>query len=574
MRRSGCRRDRYRQIFTQCLDNKQDSKRSQTRVAVLMLLFLGLSLIPVNPLTKAATLPEKIKIGVVTDSSSLDFGVKQGTYSLVDSGTGRTIVDSITKGDTFRAQLELNTAHIGVYRYLGSPGGEKSSVVRAPEPEASANTNKDKSVTAARNGVNGPAEQDTTTGEDSNQNTISDSSDQNDENKKNQQKQPIIVGDWEYIGAFKGPICLKPKGNSSSSGSTPSHLFRCDSRRYRGQLEIRVNAGRNGLTGINELPLEEYLYGVVGREVSSGWPLEALKAQAIIARTYAVRGLNRHISEGYNLCSTTNCQAYGGYDYEAESIIRSVKETSGQVLLDNQGQLAVTLYHSNSGGYTENNVNVFGADLPYLQGRPDPYSLGYGLADWSYSTVVNGKNSRGEDGLRDLLLRNNPSFGLVDSIELVKYPSGRVDSVIIKDDRGNTITMTGGSFGSLFNPNYATVSRERVMGRLFDLNTDAAIAMLNGHGERTTQQGGVRQLAVVSASGVSQGLAGVETNYFVAGADGKYLRPKAPGTLEFQGHGWGHGVGLSQWGAYGMAQQGFKYQEILDFYYPGTQLSR
>ncbi|NLC06975.1 MAG: hypothetical protein GX755_03270, partial [Syntrophomonadaceae bacterium] len=129
MRRSSCRRDRYRQIFTQCFDNEQYSNRSQIRVAVLMLLFLGLSLIPVNPLAKAATLPEKIKIGVVTDSSSLDFGVNQGTYSLVDAGTGRTIVDSIAKGDTFRAQLELNTAHIGIYRYLSSPGGEKSSVV-------------------------------------------------------------------------------------------------------------------------------------------------------------------------------------------------------------------------------------------------------------------------------------------------------------------------------------------------------------------------------------------------------------------------------------------------------------
>jgi stage II sporulation protein D len=440
--------------------------------------------------------------------------VQQGAYKIVDVSTGETVVDSVTEGTVYRVQLDAGLSRIKLYKQT-KPG----------ETPAGQGTG----VTA--------------------------------------------VQGWEDKGVFKGPLQIVCLGNDRG-GTEDLHLsrFQCESRSYRGQLEIRLNTDGSGLTGINELLMEDYLAGVVPREMSAWWPKEALKAQAIISRTYAAQNMSKHRAEGFNLCATTNCQVYGGYDYEEPAVNRLIKETEGQVLVDNQGALVTALYHSNSGGYTEDNVNVFGADLYYLRGRPDPYSLGRGLADWSYTTAVNGQSSRGEEGLRNRLLTVNPQLGLIESIELSKYPSGRVNQVIIYDDRGNNTKITGSKFVSLLNPTGA-VGNDKVMGRLFDLDTDASFTMLNGQGEKATRQGADSSLTVVTKNG-KQNLAGMGSSYYVTGAAGKYQRSKIPTVIYIQGHGWGHGVGLSQWGAYGMAEQGFKCEEILDFYYPGTRLTQ
>lgn len=478
-----------------------------------LILGLGLALVFGGSSVQAVAVPEDIRIGVIWDQPQIDFGVSQGNYTLEDRNTGRMILSTVSSGTLIRAQLDPNQALLDVYRYLGTSG---------------------------------------------------------EDNLESNSLSVDASGKWEFCGSFKGPLRLEMGSGREASGAL--NLVKCQAARYRGQLEIRVNVLGNGITAINELPLEEYLYGVVAREMSGGWPLEALRAQAVIARTYAARNLSKHITEGYNLCGGTNCQAYGGYDREAEACTRAVKDTSGQVVVDKQGQLAITLYHSNSGGYTENNVNVFGADLDYLQGRPDPYSLGHGLSDWNHSTVINGVNQQGELGLREALFFENPQVGTIESLELIKYPSGRVQTVIIKDNRGQTIKMTGSRFAELFNPKFAVVNANRVMSRMFDIDTDATMAIQNGSGGKEIRHGGIKSLAVLSGEGLKSGVAKTESSYYVAGAQGKYCRPVNPTTLEIKGHGWGHGVGLSQWGAFGMAQQGFKYEEILSFYYPGTRL--
>jgi stage II sporulation protein D len=513
----------------------------------LIIFCFAFTIIPGRLVVEAATLPAQIRIGVVQDCSSIDFSSKQGSYKIVDENTGQSIVNLAINGELYRAQIDCNLSRIELFRYVGVSG-------KAAPASAGSTTTTGNQDNRAEVDIENQRDSET------------------DQLKVESEKAASVVGGWESKGTFKGPLRMVNIGLNQTSTTKPS-LVQCESRLYRGQLEIRINASRNGLTGINELPFEEYLFGVVAREMSGSWPQEALKAQAIIARTYAARNLSRHSSEGYNLCGGSNCQIYGGYDYEAESCTRAVQETNGQVVVDNQGQLAITLYHSNSGGYTENNVNVFGADLYYLQGRSDPYSLGRGLSDWRYITVVNGKNDRNEDGLRNLLLKENSNLGLIESINLEKYVSGRVKTVIIQDDRGNNINMTGGIFGSLFNRNYAVVGKDKVMGRLFDITTDATFTMLNGKGEKVTQHGGIRRLVAASSQGLEQGLSGVESNYYVVGADGKYVRSKNPTTIDIQGHGWGHGVGLSQWGAYEMAYQGFKHKEIVEFYYPGTRVN-
>lgn len=550
---------------------KRVKSRTQLKLVWVIVFSMFLSFLPGHVPAAAINVPEKVRIGVVLDSPSIDFKAVQGSYSLVDEATGRTIIDTVTNNNLFRAQIKYNTATIEVFRHIDSQAGSAES----SQGDDNSNNINNNANTGTANNVDNASGNNQIEGE----NNTSDSVVTKSENDQSESSnEPVaIIGDWEYWGEYKGPICLKLKNiadanHNTKFGDSQLNLVKCESRRYRGELEIRINNKLSGLLGINELPLEEYLYGVVAREVGKDWPIESIKAQAVCARNYAIRGLSRHFSEGYHLCAGVHCQAYGGYDWEAETCNRAVDETRGRILVDNQGSLAITLYHSNSGGYTENNVNVFGADLYYLRGRPDPYSLGYGLSDWSYTTVINGKNDRGEDGLKNLMYQKGLSVGTITSLELEKYTSGRVKSVCIKDDQGRTITMSGGSFGSLFNPNYQSISRNKVMGRMFEITTDATVAIRDSMGKIIIKHGGIHNSSIATKWGIEEGLAKGLTNYYVQGATNRSNYAKYPNTLEFEGHGWGHGVGMSQWGAYAMGLQGFRYDEILEYYYPGTKI--
>lgn len=378
---------------------------------------------------------------------------------------------------------------------------------------------------------------------------------------------------WEDKGTYKGPIVMEETTPAPSRGAADRvGLVEKDGRKYRGSLEVGINRAGNGLVSINQLGLEEYLCGVLPREVSDNWPLETLKAQAVAARTYALRNLGRHTDEGFNLCGSTNCQAYGGYSWEGSNCTRAVNETRGMVLVDNKGALASTLYHSNSGGYLEDNINVNGYDIYYLKAKPDPYSLKHGLANWGLETVVEGRDAAGRPGLKDSLLASGVSIGRVESLELVKYPSGRVQKVMITDDRGNTIEKTGSQFGTMFNPGFSKTGTDQFMSRLFDITTDATVNMLNSRGEVVTRHGGGSKLAVMGGNGQTRTVGNRSNTLQVQGADGRNAINLYPQKITVEGHGWGHGVGMSQWGAYEMGLQGFKYDQILSFYYSGTKL--
>lgn len=139
-------------------------------------------------------------------------------------------------------------------------------------------------------------------------------------------------------------------------------------KRYRGELRVSVVAG--SLQVVNVLGLEAYLVGVVPGEVPKDWPLEALKAQAVAARTYAVVGLLR--GKPYDLYADVRSQVYYGLDAEATSTTAAVKATRGQIVTY-EGEPAQTLYFSSSGGATRSAVDIFGNDLPYLVGVDDPW---------------------------------------------------------------------------------------------------------------------------------------------------------------------------------------------------------
>lgn len=146
-----------------------------------------------------------------------------------------------------------------------------------------------------------------------------------------------------------------------------------DARRYRGNLLI--SADFNRLLMINQVDFGTYLAGVVEAEGGPSAFPEYYKAQALLCRTYAKANESRHIEEGFNLCDGTHCQAYKGAATENRLIQRAVEATREMVLVDENQNLITAAYHSNSGGFTEDAMNVWLTDLPYLKSFHDPYSL-------------------------------------------------------------------------------------------------------------------------------------------------------------------------------------------------------
>jgi stage II sporulation protein D len=183
-----------------------------------------------------------------------------------------------------------------------------------------------------------------------------------------------------YVAKRKGSkVVLNTKGGArvancgallSAAGGFSVELFGKGS--YRGALEIRAAKGGGRLAAINAVELEDYVRGVIARESPPSWPLEALKAQAVAARSYAVSSPVR--GAGFDHYADTRSQVYGGRKAETSRTNQAVADTALQVVT-HQGKVAQTFFFSTSGGHTEDNENSFlgGTPEPYLRGVPDPY---------------------------------------------------------------------------------------------------------------------------------------------------------------------------------------------------------
>ena len=160
--------------------------------------------------------------------------------------------------------------------------------------------------------------------------------------------------------------------------SAPTKM-RLNGKSYRGFIDIYPQA--KGVLVVNELPLEDYLVGLINCEISSLWPIEAVKSQAVIARTYAIYQKDARKGALYHLESSVMDQVYDGADIEDGRAARAVDDTAGEVLSYN-GVVIQSFYHSNCGGHTEASVNVWGAALPYLQGVECRYCLTTPASKW------------------------------------------------------------------------------------------------------------------------------------------------------------------------------------------------
>ncbi|WP_160634502.1 SpoIID/LytB domain-containing protein [Pseudoflavonifractor sp. 60] len=359
--------------------------------------------------------------------------------------------------------------------------------------------------------------------------------------------------------------------------------------KYRGGFQYFRRTGGN-LSVVNVLELEDYINGVVCYEMGRDWPLEALKAQAVCARTYVMGNLGKHNDYGFDICPSDYCQVYHGMgsgkeDYgPSETSMRAVDETAGMVVKYN-GRVADVFYVSSFGGASEDAKNIWGTDTvneyPYLRGVVDPYEADLddrnAMSPWTvtYTTAQLTKQ------LQKSGLGTSTS---VDRLDLTYSPLGNVIQVVVHWANGQSNTISASYIRSRFDvrsirftvngagTGTPTVPEDQPSGGADSLEGKYIIS-----GTGTVSQVSGEVYAISGAGTVSK--LETETPGETGGGTSSVTQPVggtvtvSGSTYTFNGGGWGHQVGMSQYGANAMARRGFAYDEIVTFYFPGTQVT-
>lgn len=311
--------------------------------------------------------------------------------------------------------------------------------------------------------------------------------------------------------------------------------------KYRGVLEF-IPSGSEKITAINELELDKYLYGVVPKEMPASWPIEALKAQAVAARTYAVSNLSKWMKYGFDVTCDTRDQAYGGYEAENIRTNEAVDATKGQIALY-EGEPILALYHSDSGGVTADCEEVFGDDLPYLKSVKELFDTGSPHSTWKVSL--------------DTYFSEQGRIENIDILE--KSTSGRVKKLMISGSSGEQVLSSSEIRNVL-----------QLKSTLFDISGNRSLAQAYVISSNDAKKISLDNPWILTGSEITNKSNGV---YYLAGSsDYKIIENEVSGEYFLEGRGWGHGVGMSQWGAKAMAENGYNYTDILQHYYTNIEI--
>ncbi len=307
---------------------------------------------------------------------------------------------------------------------------------------------------------------------------------------------------------------------------------------YRGDFQVSLNS-KGFITVVNELSLDEYLAGVVPNEMPSSFPQEALKSQAIVARTYTLKHLKKHDKDGFDLCAAQHCQVYGGIENETPQTNSAVRETIHQMVFYGS-ELADTVYHSTCGGITANIENVWLASpVDYLKSVPAQVNPVY-------------SSFQSEETFRQFI--DNPGECFCQESKLFRWERS-YSKTDLQDILSQGLAVT-------FNTQIK-------LGDLVDISV-----------EERTSDGRVKILLVKGTEGEYR----VEKDKIRwLTSKGKIAKDALPSTLfyvykpdentiSFKGGGWGHGLGLCQFCAKGMADRGLTSTEIIKYFYRGCVL--
>lgn len=332
---------------------------------------------------------------------------------------------------------------------------------------------------------------------------------------------------------------------------------------YRGRIEFTREGGM--LKTVNVVPLEEYLYGVVPAEMSSSWPEEALKAQAVCARSYAMT----HVSYGadydfeslFTINDTTEYQVYKGYGAETEAAVKAVDKTAGKMIYY-KNEILPAFFYSTSGGATESIEDVWGTKTDALKGVPDLFETDPEMKPWirafTYEDIGNILNEKG------------CGIGTVTAVKVsARTGSLRVAKLKIKGTDGVT-ELTGENvrtYFSLPSTKYSVVTKKSEPYNVSIVSNDGK--------ENILSEKDLRNAVLLSADGLSK--AGSDDDRYIVSSssnlrDCLLKKPSDKNIIWFAGQGYGHGVGMSQSGAKGMAEEGYNYKQILKYYYRGITI--
>ncbi len=408
----------------------------------------------------------------------------------------------------------------------------------------------------------------------------------------------VETGETQLLFQFDG-------GSSKSFGVMPDVTEEEDVHtwfkgyRYRGGFRYqRINGG--DLTVVNIVDIETYIKGVVPYEMTNSWPLEALKAQAVCARSYAYNCIQdrSHVSSNFDICTTECCQVYRGVgakvsNYQAnERTDRAVEETAGMYALYN-GEPIVAYYSSSHGGASERIdlvQNSSFAKYPYICGVIDPYEKNVAHIN-SYSSWT--KAWTRDELTQRLRERGYAQNTRVESIELTYSQNGNVvQSRVIYENGKDQVFTPKMSWGtrSLFGLSslHFTINGEGVkedtavtrpgssatgivVNERESLNLEETLYVISGTGK--TSELDLEDTYIISGTGKVTVLE-VEEEETVFESDTPVDTVVTITAEKFvlEGAGNGHQMGMSQFGAYAMAEEGFTYDEIVEFYYPGTRV--
>lgn len=306
------------------------------------------------------------------------------------------------------------------------------------------------------------------------------------------------------VTAYKNGMLIGAKGFSSNKviiRTRQQDLIFIDGRAFRGKIQLIKNSNAR-FTAVNYIELEDYVKGILFHEVSHYWPVEALSAQAVVSRTYAIYQSMENKNKDFDLTSDVFSQVYGGRASERYRTNNAVEETKG-IVLNYRGKVMPAYFHATCGGHTEDVSLVWNLDMAPLKGVVCGFCQESPHFSWHY--VIDAKELEGK------LSKSGYNISGINKIAVLgRDGSGRISDLSIVSEK-KALKISAKDFRGIIGPN------------------------------------------LIRSTNFNAGIIGAD--------------------IVFEGFGWGHGVGLCQWGAYFMAKQGYTFERILKYYYPGSEIS-
>lgn len=359
-----------------------------------------------------------------------------------------------------------------------------------------------------------------------------------------------------------GSSNLYPQFMAGSVNEAGVRVIDLGERQYRGRMEIGRFGGSANLTAVSVVNMEDYLYGVIACEMVPSWELEALKAQAVCARSYAYAIDKRNVvfgaDNGYALYDTTKSQVYKGYGFETEKTNQAVDETRGQMIYYREN-VVKAFFYSTSGGHTANCEDVWDVPLTYFRGVADNTELHQEKAPW---IAV-----RTKDEIASALSEDGINIGTINGFSTqIRSESGRIYQLKVNGSNGTTLLLKENISSTFSLPStkvkiikYGDVP-DRVVVQGDDETVEKQIStsyIISGNGNIAMADSSLEQYIVISDDNL--------TNF-------PKTSPADADTFYFAGMGYGHGVGLSQSGAQSLALQGYDYEYIIHHYYNKVEI--